>query len=186
MNDIYEMIDTAARQVYWHYSKYVELDDLMQEGWLAYIAKRRKYDRLLVDPLQVKYVKYSIRKACASYARREMWERLQVVPEDQYRYSKPEINLLVEMFVSGEWDDGRLRDERIDLERGWGQLNTADRRALEYRHGPRDTKLTSADRMRASRAIRRLQGLMCARHEDVDWVPPGGEPADICYSDGAS
>lgn len=171
MIDVVELVEQAARGVYWDYKRYVELEDVTQECWLEYLKKRNRYERLLMDPSTLKYVKYSIRKAGATYARREMWERMRIHPEDQYRYSKPEIRLLVEMYLGGDWAGDRLKDERIDLERGWAALAYQDQMALEFVYGTREVKLTGVDRMRASRAIRRLQGVMCGKPEDCDWEP---------------
>lgn len=168
------IIDAAASSVYWQHRKWVELDDVKQEGWLAYLTNRKVLDALMESEAGRAYVKRRIHSAMSTYAVREMCHRTGLEWEDQYSYSKGEIRSLVTLVLSG----GPAGFEPESVIAGYADVKAAiegcdpgDRVALWLAYGTRSDEgspLSSNDRSRARRAIARLQRKLNGEDEPTE------------------
>jgi hypothetical protein len=177
--DLKPVIESVAKRVYWQYRKFVELDDVVQEAWLAYFSNERALSQLLNSVAGLTYVRRRLQSACNTYAVKEMCQRTGVQWEDQYQYTNGEVRSLVTLALAGG-PDGTEHESVItgfvEVKAALLKLNKDDLDSLWLAYGPdpRDSQLSSTDRGRASRAIRRMQRALNGEEDQRE--PPESAP----------
>jgi RNA polymerase sigma factor (sigma-70 family) len=181
--DLTDMIGEAARIIAGKFRGFVELDDLVQEGWLWALENRREIDSLL-DAGQPLLVRHKICRAMASYGRKERAAWTRTSTEPAYRYTLrtlrrllPEIlpntdglppNTNDEPSVSGgvPAEAGNWEAAWIDVRSAFRTLPEDDRHILWRTYVDEapshliaeEVNLTAAAvRSRATRALKRMQ-----------------------------
>ena len=164
--ELQPIVEQCAKRTSWKYKKYVEYDDVLQTGWLYYFENRKAIDALPRDVYGMMFVKRRIQSACNTYALREMCAKTGVQWEDQYRFSAGEVRFLVQLIFAGGLKGGENANViagYVDVGRALTSLSVPTQDVLWAAYGPDradDSQLSSTDRGRAHRAIRRLQSIL--------------------------
>lgn len=160
------VIDQCAKRTAWKYKQYVEVDDVSQAAWLYYFENRRAIDALPRDVYGMNFVKRRIQSACNAYALREMCAKTGVQWDDQYRFTGGEVRFLVQLHYSGGLRGGESADVIVgfvDVGNALASASEQDQEILWAAYGPDKTEvsqLSSTDRGRVHRAVRRIQGIL--------------------------
>lgn len=164
------IIEQCAKRTAWKYRAYVELDDVMQTGWLYYFENRKTLDAMpRNEPYGAAFLKRRIQSACNTYALKEMCAKTGIQWEDQYRYTTGEVRFLVQLVFAGGLKGGESSDQiagYVDTKRALEDMPPGEYRLLHEHYGPTDddpevlNRLSSTERGRVHRAIRRLQAIL--------------------------
>lgn len=181
--DLTDMIRDCAGSVGYKYRGFVEVDDLVQEGWVWALENRHDIDMFL-DAGQVRLVRHKLNRAMQQYARRERAAWLRISPDDEFFYSVSMLREMLPLVLPSEGpaphtthDEGASRGtsaaESGNWEAAWVDIRTAFKRLHEHDRymvwrtfvdeAPsyvigREIGLTAgAVRSRVTRALKRIQ-----------------------------
>lgn len=177
-----QQIESAARGIYYAFKNWVEYEDCRQEAWVSYLGSRRHFDQEMRKG-HSEYVRKSIRNAVSRYAQKQKALKCGYDIDDQQRYGREKIRLLLEYFLAGErvpvlsTDRDQAGDrattsgpgmeietELLDVERAWRLLDQADRDTLWQAYGPADDlaggDYDSAARGRVFRSLGRMKDIL--------------------------
>lgn len=162
------LVEQCAKRTSWKYRKYVEYDDVAQSGWLYYFENRKTLDALPRDTFGLMFIKRRIQSACNEYALREMCHKTGVQWEDQYRYGSGEVRFLIRLVFAGGLQGGERSDQvagYVDVKNALDSADPSDKALLWSHYGPageqdQDGVLTSTERGRVHRAVRRIQEIL--------------------------
>lgn len=158
------IVTQIAKSLHWKYRKYAELEDIEQTIWVYYFEHAAELGRLLEDENASYVLRARLRAAGTRYARREMAYRLGVDVDEQHDYGRNEVRALLRYWLTGGpqgTETSNVWAGWLDLKRGIAQLDWQDSALLGYAYGGEDREgLTSAERAKAWRSLRKLQDAM--------------------------
>lgn len=157
------LVDSVAKSVTWKFKDWVEFDDVAQEVWAYYVENHEAIDTLLSQD-RTQIARNRLRAPAIVYAQQEMCYHLGINHEDQFRYSKTQVRKLAELVLSGSVEFG-AGEERVvgyaDAKAAMLKISQDDRDAINYAYGVGSREvLTSTERSRVQRAMRRLQQVL--------------------------
>lgn len=160
-----EVIEQCARNTWWRFKQFCELEDLQQTGWLYFFENRRVLDALPRDTYGMTFVRRRIQSACNVFAFKEMSAKTGIQWEDQHRYGAGEIRFLVALAFAGGLVGGESSDViagYVDVGKALASSCEQDQEALWFAYGPTrgDGRLTVTERSRAHRAIKRIMSIL--------------------------
>lgn len=168
------LIERAAERVFWGFANQaanagrnppVEWEDCVQEGWAAYMGGRQEFVERLDTERGRNYVRLSVRREIANYARAEKAERCGYAVEDEAFYTAGLVRALLPLM----WEDDVPRSpvgsvkhmEIVDVQRAYEGLCEQDQVLLWEVYGPQClVEVDALVRRNVSRAVGRLRDVL--------------------------